>query len=274
MGEISATTTSITFWVVTTLLTTAVIGVVIAFIIVARNLHNKDKANEKEIKTMIQQDETNLNALGLKLESDLNNQVGQVNNKLVKSIDKANQRIDNVEYTDQQFQDYMEMNNNGMYQLLNGEYPFNSLAVGPATVGTDSNGKFKVDTDTIFTVSSSNLELALGRTPNTSPYVFSEEHGTGNLTLSGPGQFVVGGPGITTGAITGTNAINFSTGRGMSNILVLANGQATISGNVNVSGNVNAPNITTLQEQVTRLNGQLVAVNALLTSEEAWNARH
>jgi hypothetical protein len=207
------------FWIFIVIMIFTVIAMIIAFVIVIKNVNKKIVHNEEAINSAIVQDEANLVTMGLELEADLNAEIGQISSSTIKSIakvnkdvaimqnnvnsmqtsvNKANQDIsaantaNNTNLTNQQKQNtLLAQNANAVQQeqasMLKGTKSFASLSVGPATISRDAKGGLLIDAGKIFTVTSSNMNLNVPNINIGPSYVLSEDS-SGNLDLVGPGQ--------------------------------------------------------------------------------------
>jgi len=274
------------------IMTTAIIGVVVGFAIVIKNLHVQVDASQDMIATAVAQDATNLQQMGLNLDAEVNKEVG---NATVQTNYRINKIAADVAATSSNLQ-------TSINSLTSGNTAFQSLAVGPAQLSRDVNGNLNFNTGPIFTVTSSNLKLAL----NGSQSYNITQDANNNMNLSGPGQLIAppGGIGYLGGAYgvskTASNqplrmyapasdtksyiGLGFAqqtpntysdTLQIMSKAAAKANNdQVTINGDLVVSGNVNSPYIATLQEQITMQNQQIQTQIAQIKAKAdlAYNA--
>ena len=295
------TDTPITFWILVATMTVIVIGVVVGFAIVIRNVNVKIQTNQDMISTAVTQDEANLNKLGLQLDAEINKEIGDANVKINQTLKQTNAHIDKV--NDVATSGIAKVQSQ-LDKLVSGQSAFQSLSVGPAQIVRDQNGNMNFNAGPIFTVTSSNLLLGLKQ--GTNPYMLSADNNS-NLSLSGPGMFVPPSSGLgwqtgaginqsstgplrmyapasnpaayiglgfanaTTSSANATNTIYDDTIqiRNKAATNKTAN-QVTIAGDLVVSGNMQSPYMTVLQEQITAL--QAATQQAQAKANLAYNS--
>ena len=280
-----SSTSSMGLWIVISVMAVVLIGLLVAFIVVAKQTKTSiDQANNS-INTMIVQDETNLKELGLQLDSELNQEISAANVQTIKWLKQMNgqlnNRIDQVRNDDY---DQNEFTLTTIDQLRQGEADFNKLSIGPASISRDPQGNLNVHSDSIFTVTSSNIEFALG----SMPYVFSEDATSGNLNLRGPGQLAINGLSVGNGSglqqqqnnsnlrIYAPSSLSF--GPMNDNTLSIqsksaigsTNDLVSVQGDMNVTGNIVAPAIKVMQEQIADLSNKYTRAYGLASL--AYNA--
>jgi hypothetical protein len=280
-----SSTSSMGLWIVISVMAVVLIGLLVAFIVVAKQTKASiDQANNS-INTMIVQDETNLKELGLQLDSELNQEISAANVQTIKWLKQMNgqlnNRIDQVRNDDY---DQNEFTLNTIDQLRQGEADFSKLSIGPASISRDPQGNLNVHSDSIFTVTSSNIEFALG----SMPYVFSEDATSGNLNLRGPGQLAINGLSVGNGSglqqqqnnsnlrIYAPSSLSF--GPMNDNTLSIqsksaigsTNDLVSVQGDMNVTGNIVAPAIKVMQEQIADLTNKYTRAYGLASL--AYNA--
>lgn len=187
----------IMLFVIIAIMTTTIIGVIVGFAIVIKNVNSKIQTNQEMISAAVVQDEINLKQLGLKLSADLNKELGDASTRTIKSLQQISTQVDSV--NDKATSSAAKIQSN-VDSLAAGKTAFQSLAVGPAQLTRDANGNLDFNTGPIFTVTSSNLILALKNSPSASnsssssnpnppPYKISQD-ANNNINLGGPGQLI------------------------------------------------------------------------------------
>lgn len=281
-----SSTSSMGLWIVISVMAVVLIGLLVAFIVVAKQTKTSiDQANNS-INTMIVQDETNLKELGLQLDSELNQEISAANVQTIKWLKQMNgqlnNRIDQVRNDDY---DQNEFTLKTIDQLRQGEADFSKLSIGPASISRDPQGNLNVHSDSIFTVTSSNIEFALG----SMPYVFSEDATSGNLNLRGPGQLAINGLSVGNGSglqqqqnnsnlrIYAPSSLSFGpmndntlSIQSKSAIAGATNDLVSVQGDMNVTGNIVAPAIKVMQEQIADLTNKYTRAYGLASL--AYNA--
>lgn len=188
-------------FVIIAIMTTTIIGVIVGFAIVIKNVNSKIQTNQEMISAAVVQDEINLKQLGLKLSADLNKELGDASTRTIKSLQQISTQVDSV--NDKATSSAAKIQSN-VDLLAAGKTAFQSLAVGPAQLTRDANGNLDFNTGPIFTVTSSNLILALKNSPssnasnsnpNPPPYKISQD-ANNNISLGGPGQLIAPPAGI------------------------------------------------------------------------------
>ena len=193
----------IMLFVIIAIMTTTIIGVIVGFAIVIKNVNSKIQTNQEMISAAVVQDEINLKQLGLKLSADLNKELGDASTRTIKSLQQISTQVDSV--NDKATSSAAKIQSN-VDSLAAGKTAFQSLAVGPAQLTRDANGNLDFNTGPIFTVTSSNLILALKNSPSASnsssssnpnppPYKISQD-ANNNINLGGPGQLIAPPAGI------------------------------------------------------------------------------
>ena len=186
----------IMLFVIIAIMTTTIIGVIVGFAIVIKNVNSKIQTNQEMISAAVVQDEINLKQLGLKLNADLNKELGDASTRTIKSLQQISTQVDSV--NDKATSSAAKIQSN-VDSLTAGKTAFQSLAVGPAQLTRDANGNLDFNTGPIFTVTSSNLILALKNSansnPNPPPYKISQD-ANNNINLGGPGQLIAPPAGI------------------------------------------------------------------------------
>lgn len=282
--------TPILFWVVIAVMVSIAISVIVGFAIVIRNVNTKIQTNRDMISTAVTQDEANLHKLGLELDAELNGEINKANIKTNLALQQVNTRID--KNNDVATTGIAKVQNQ-VNSLISGQSAFQSLSVGPAQIVRDQRGNMNFNAGPIFTVTSSNLLLAL-KAGSSNPYIFSSDSRS-NLNLTGPGQFVAPNGGIGLGAAgisqqaTGPLRMYVSNpasyiGFGFNNsndtytdtlkinnraVNGTTNDTVAITGDLIVSGNVQSPYMTVLQEQIAALTA--TTANAQAKANMAYN---
>ena len=198
----------IMLFVIIAIMTTTIIGVIVGFAIVIKNVNSKIQTNQEMISAAVVQDEINLKQLGLKLSADLNKELGDASTRTIKSLQQISTQVDSV--NDKATSSAAKIQSN-VDSLTSGKTAFQSLAVGPAQLTRDANGNLDFNTGPIFTVTSSNLILALKNSassnasssnasysnsnPNPPHYKISQD-ANNNINLGGPGQLIAPPAGI------------------------------------------------------------------------------
>ena len=83
-------------FVIIAIMTTTIIGVIVGFAIVIKNVNSKIQTNQEMISAAVVQDEINLKQLGLKLSADLNKELGDASTRTIKSLQQISTQVDSV----------------------------------------------------------------------------------------------------------------------------------------------------------------------------------